>query len=81
MLVNIFHSFHQLVDVIPSFDLVQSLSALNQVGERLILADVEHDVHVLLVFKVSVESTDVFVVERTMDFYFTGQLLSSFGSC
>ena len=58
---------------------MQPLSALHLVGERLVLADVEQDVHILLVFEVSVESDDIFVVEGTMDLDFTGKFLASLG--
>ena len=40
VLVDVLHRLYQLVNVKSSFYLVQSLSTLNQIGKRLILADV-----------------------------------------
>ena len=63
VLVDIFHRFDELVDVITSFDLMQSLSPLHEVREGLVLADVEHDVYILFVFEVAIKSADVFIVQ------------------
>ena len=77
--MDVLHSLDQLVDIESSFHLMQSLSTLNQIGKRLILADVQHDVDVLLVFKVSVKSNNIFVAEGAMDFDFAGKLLAGLG--
>ena len=77
--MNVLHCLHQLINIESSFHLVESFASLNQIRERLVLADVQHDVDVLLVLKVSVKSNDVFVVERAVDFDLTSKFLASFG--
>jgi len=44
------------------------------------VADVEHNVHIFLVFEVAIEADHVLVGERAMDFDFTRELLSRFCS-
>ena len=39
------------------------------------------DVDILLVFKVSIKPDNILIAERSVDFYFTCQLLASFGPC
>ena len=79
--VHILDCLAQLVDIVSCLDLVESLAALDEVRKRLILADVEHDVDILTVLKIPIESHYVFIVERSMNLDLTGQLLTSLGSC
>ena len=79
--VNILHCFDKLVDVVASLHLVQPLPSLDEIRQRLVLADIEHDVDVLLVLEVAVEPDDVLVVQRAMDLDLAGQLLPCLGSC
>lgn len=74
--MDVLHCQDELVDIVAGFHLVESLAALDQVRQRLVRADVQHDVHILFVFKVAVEADDVLVGERAMNFDFTGQLLT-----
>ena len=80
MRVNVFHCFDELVDVVASLHLVQSLPSLYKIREGLILADIKHDVDVLLVLKVAIEPYYVLVVQGTMNFDLAGQLLPCFCS-
>lgn len=50
---------------------MQSLSTLDQVGERLVRADVKHDVDILLILKVAIKANNVLMVERPVDFDLT----------
>ena len=72
MRVDIFHCFDKLIDVVASFYLVESLSTLYKIRERLVLADIKHNVDILLIFEVAVESNNVLIVQRAMDFDFAG---------
>ena len=77
--VNILDSLAQLVDIVSCLNLMESLAALNEIRKRLVLADVQHDVDILTVLKIPIESHYVFIVERSMNLDFTGQLLTSLG--
>ena len=50
---------------------MQALSSLDQVRERLVLADIKHDVDVLLILKVAIKANNVLMVERPVDFDLT----------
>ena len=69
--VHILHREDKLVDVISCLNFMQSLSTLDQVGERLVRADVKHDVDILLVLKVAIKANNVLMVERSVDFDLT----------
>lgn len=62
MSMDVLHSFHKLVDIIASFYFVKPLSSLYKVWKRLILADIQHDIHILLVFEVAIESNNILIV-------------------
>ncbi len=79
--VNVFESLAELVNVVASFNLMKSLASLDQVWERLVLANVKHDVDVLLVLEISVKANNVLIVKWSVDLNLTCQLLASFGSC
>ena len=79
--VDVLDGLHQLVDVVAGFDLVKLLTALNQVCQGLICADVQHDVDILLVFEVAIEADDVLVIERPVNLNLTCQLLACLSSC
>ena len=78
--VDVLDGLHQLVDVVAGLDLVKLLTALNQVCQRLIGADVQHDVDILFVLEVAIEADDVLVIKRPVNLDFTRQLLSGLGS-
>ena len=65
--VDVLDGLHQLVDVVAGLDLVKSLTALDQVCQGLICADVQHDVDVLLVLEVAIEADDMLVIERPVN--------------
>lgn len=69
--VHILHREDKLVDVISCLNFMQSLSTLDQVGERLVRADVKHDVDILLILKVAIKANNVLMVERSVDFDLT----------
>ena len=75
--MRVLDCLHKLVDIVASLDLVEALAALDQIGERPVRADVEHDVDVLLVFEVAVEAHDVLVVHRAVNLDLAGQFLTS----
>ena len=77
--VDILHAKDELVDVVASLDLMKALATLDQIRQRLVAADIEHDVDILFVLKVSVEARNIFVVKCAMNLDFTGQLLAGFG--
>ena len=79
--MDILDSLAELVDVVASFHFVESLAALDEVRQRLILANIQHDVDILSVLEVAVEAHDVLIVERSMNFDLTGQFLTSLGPC
>ena len=79
-LVDVLHTFYELLDVVSGFELVEALASADQVRERLVVADVEHDVDVVLVFEVAIEAHDVLVGERAVDFDLTRQLLPCLGA-
>lgn len=80
VLMNVFHALNELLDVVTSFKLVQTLASSHQVTKRLIVANIEHNVDVVFVFEVTIEANDVFVAERAMDLDFTSELLTGFAS-
>lgn len=49
---------------------MEPLPALEQVIQRLILANFEQDVHIFGVFKKVIELAHMLVLKRTVDFYF-----------
>ena len=61
--VNVLDALDQLIDVVASFDLVQALPSLNQVGQGLVLADIKHDVDVLFVFKITIKAHHILVIQ------------------
>ena len=69
--VHILHRKDKLVDVVSCLNFMQSLSTLDQVGERLVRADVKHDVDILLILKVAIKANNVLMVERPVDFDLT----------
>jgi hypothetical protein len=80
VLVNVFHTLDELLDVVASFELVKTLASSHQVTKGLIVADVEHNVDVVFVFEVAVEANNVFVTQGAMDLDFTSQLLTGLAS-
>ena len=56
---------------------METLSSADKVAQRLVVANVKHDVNVVLVLKITIESHNVFVVQGTMDLYLRCQLLTS----
>ena len=78
--VDVLDGLHQLVDVVAGLDLVKLLTALNQVCQGLIGADVQHDVDILFVLEVAIEADDVLVIKRPVNLNLTRQLLSGLGS-
>lgn len=78
--VNILHSFNELVDVVASLYLVQALASFDQVRKRLVLADVKHNVHILFILEVAIETHDVLMVQRSVDLNLTSELLTGLSS-
>lgn len=78
MTVQVLHSSADLVDVALDLEFVQALTASEQLIQRLVLAQLKEDVHILSVFKEVLEADDVVLVERAMNLDFGHQLL--FGS-
>ncbi len=78
MTVQVLHSGADLVDVALDFEFVQALSASEQLIQRLVLAQLKEDVHILSVFKEVLEADDVVLVKRAMNLDFRHKLL--FGS-
>ena len=60
-LVDIFHTFNELLDVVASFELVEALTTTNQIRKRLVVADIEHNINVVFVFEVAIKAYDVLV--------------------
>lgn len=79
--VDMFQSLNELVDVVPSLDFVQALASPNKIRQGAVSAYVQHDVDVLLVFKVLFEPHHAFVGQRSVDFNLTGEFLPCFCSC
>ena len=77
--VDVLTGLDQLVDVVPRLDLVESLAPAHKVREGLVVADVEHDVDVLLVFEVAVKAHDILVGQRSVDLDLARKLLASLG--
>ncbi len=63
MTVQVLHSGADLVDVALDFEFVQALSASEQLIQRLVLAQLKEDVHILSVFKEVLEADDVVLVK------------------
>ena len=78
MTVQVLHSSADLVDVALDLEFVQALTASEQLIQRLVLAQLKEDVHILSVFKEVLEADDVVLVERAVNLDFGHQLL--FGS-
>jgi hypothetical protein len=85
LFVNKDAGFDQLVKVVPGLENRESLSAPDQVAEGVVLADVQQNVHVFLVFEVPLELDRVTAVvadgtQRLVDLDLRLQLHSSFRS-
>jgi hypothetical protein len=65
--VDVLTGLDKLIDVVAGFDLMKTLTATHKIRQGLIVTDVKQDVDVLLVFEVSIEPHDVFVVQRPVD--------------
>ena len=78
MTVQVLHSSADLVDVALDLEFVQALTASEQLIQRLVLAQLKEDVHILSVFKEVLEADDVVLVERAVNLDLGHQLL--FGS-
>ena len=76
--VDILDCFDQLMDVITCFNLVESLSALDHIGQGLVRADIEHDVYIFFILKISIESYYIFMIERSMNLNLACQFLAGF---
>jgi hypothetical protein len=81
IVVHVRYPLHQLLDVEPSFDFVESLASFEQVGERLVVADVQQHVDVVFVLEIPVEPDHVLVLQRAVDFNLTGEFLTGFALC
>lgn len=68
--VQVLECAYNLHGVTLHFQLVEPLPALEQVIQRLILANFEQDVHIFGVFKKVIELAHMLVLKRTVDFYF-----------
>lgn len=76
VLVTVSHALDQLGDVEAGFEFGEPFASADQVGQRLVVADVQHDVNVVLVFEVAVEANHVLVVQRPVDLDLARQLLA-----
>ena len=76
VLVNVLHALDELLDVVACFQFVQALPTAHQVTQRLILADIQHDIYVVLVLEVPIEAHNVLMVQGAVNLDLTRQLLS-----
>lgn len=76
--VDVLDTRDKLVNVVARFNLVKPLSTTYQVTERLVVANVEHDVHILFVLEVLLEVDYELVLHGSVDFNLRSQLLSRF---
>lgn len=60
---------------------MQALASLDQVRQRLVLANVKHNVNIGLIFEVAIESHHMFIFERAMDLDLAFQLLLGLALC
>jgi hypothetical protein len=65
--VDVLNSLDYLVEVETSFTVMKTLTSLDQVWQRLILAQIEYHVHIQWVLKVALKEHNVLVGENTMD--------------
>jgi len=79
--VHVLDTFDQLVDVVAGFDLVEALTSLDQVRQRLVIADIEQNVDIFFVLEVAVETYDILMVQRSVNLDLTCQLLSCLCPC
>ena len=75
-LMHILDALDELVDVVASLNLMQAFAPLDQVGKRLVLTDVQHNIHILFIFEVAIEAHDILVVQRPVDLNLARELLS-----
>ena len=71
VLVQILQSIHDLQCVALHLEFVQSFPALEQVVQRLILANFQQDVNIFRVLEEMLELADVLVLETPVNFDFT----------
>lgn len=77
--VNVLQASNQLVDEEARLCLGESFAPPQKVTDALVVADLEQNVYVVLVFEVALELHDVLVPQAAVDFYFGGELLPCFG--
>ena len=75
MTVKVLNGGTDLVDVALHLELVQALTAAQQLVQRLVLAQLQEDVDVLCVFKEVLEAYDVVLVKRAVNLNLTHKLL------
>lgn len=75
MTVKVLNGGTDLVDVALDLELVQALTAAQQLVQRLVLAQLQEDVDVLRVLKEVLEAYDVVLVKRAVNFDLTHELL------
>ena len=61
--VDILDSLAELIDVVPSLYLVESLTALDEVRQRLILTNIQHDVDIFSILEVAVKAHHILIVQ------------------
>ncbi len=69
--VDVLTRKHQLVDVAACFYLVKALSAAKKITQRLVLTDVQHQVHIFCILKVLGEAYHVLVMQGGMNLNLT----------
>lgn len=61
--VDVLAGQDKLVDVAAGFYLVEALPPAKQITQRLVLADVQHEVNVFGILKVAIKSDNIFVMQ------------------
>lgn len=56
---------------------MKTLPSAHEIAQRLVVTNVKHDVNVVLVLEITIESHDIFVMKRPMDLNLRCQLLTS----
>ena len=71
MSVHVLQGLHDLDCVALNFELVQSLSPPKQLIHRLVAAQLQENVHILVVLEEVLKTDDMAVDKRSVDFNFT----------
>ena len=72
--VEVLGGFDELVDVALGFQFREALPPSDELVQGLVLAELQHDVDVLLVLEVFLEQHHLIVAQRLVDLYLGSQL-------